>query len=72
MFSTKQIWVLRILEYSTILLLEYFEDSQANVVLPEAWLEWLSNDVTQIRNKPVKRESDWIGKTEPNPVETVS
>ena len=48
-FSPKTIWVLRIVEYSIIPMLEIFEYTLANVVLPEALLEWDSNGVTQIK-----------------------
>ena len=57
MFSPKTISVPRIVEYSTISMLDYFEDNLANVVLPEAWLECDSNDVTRIENNCVKHES---------------
>ena len=49
-------------------MLDYFEEDLANVGLPEAWLEFYSNDVTQIENKCVKRESNQIEKSESNPV----
>ena len=58
----KTIWVLRILEYYTISMLNYFEGTLANVGLPEDWLECDSNDVTQIENNYVKRKSSQIGK----------
>ena len=38
-FSPKPISMIRIVEYSTILVLEYFEDTLDNVVPSEAWLE---------------------------------
>ena len=57
MLLPKPIWVLIIVEYSTISTVDYFEDTLANVGLPEAWLEWYSNDVTQIKNKSIKRET---------------
>ena len=44
------------MEYSAILMLNYFEDTVANVGIPEAWLEWKFTDVTQIGKKYVKRE----------------
>ena len=53
--SPKPIWVLIIMEYSTISMLGYFEDTLTNVGLFEAWLEWDSNDVTRIENKFVSR-----------------
>ena len=39
-FSPKTISVLRMVEYSAILVLYYFEDTLANVGLPDDWLEW--------------------------------
>ena len=33
------------MEYSTIPMLDYFEDTLENMGLPEALLEWDSNDV---------------------------
>ena len=83
LFSPKTISVLRIVEYYTMSMLGYFEDTLTKVGLPEAWLECDSDDVTQIENNCVKRvsnqiekwvkscqnrESNWIGKTESNPV----
>ena len=44
-------------------MLNYFEDTLANVRLPEAWLEWDSNDVTQIKNKRVKYDLNQTKKT---------
>ena len=38
--------------------MDYFEYTLANVGLPEAWLEWDSNDVTQIKDKSVKCEAN--------------
>ena len=60
------------MEYFTILTLDYFEDTLANVVLPD--LDWNcdSNDVTRIRRKNVKGELNRIKKTESNPVKKVS
>ena len=59
------------MEYSTILVLEYFEDTLANVGLPEAWLKCDSNCVTQIENKYVRHESNRIGKkSESSQIET--
>ena len=46
------------MEYSTISMLNCFVDILANVGLPEAWLEWDSNDVTQIKDKSVKCEAN--------------
>ena len=43
-----------------ISVLEYFEDTLANVGLPEAWLKCDSNCVTRVENKYVKCELDWI------------
>ena len=43
--------MIRIVEYSTISVLEYFEDTLANVGIPEAFLEFSSNCVTQVENK---------------------
>ena len=56
------------MEFSTISILDYLEDILANVGLPEAWLEWDSNDVTQIKDKSVKCEANLTEKTESNPV----
>ena len=53
---------MRIVEYTTILVLEYFEDTLANVGLPEAWLRWDSNCATRVKNKYVRRESNQIKK----------
>ena len=39
-------------------MLDYFEDTLTNVGLPDAWLEWKWNDMTRIKNKYVKRESN--------------
>ena len=58
MFSTNTISSIRIVEYSTVLVLEYFKDILANVGLPEAWLEWDSNFVTRIENKYFSCESN--------------
>ena len=44
-------------------MLVHFEDTLDNMGLTEAWLEWDSNCVTQIENKYVKCESNWIDKT---------
>ena len=62
-FSPKNISVIIIVEYSTISMLEYFEDTLANVGLPEALLEWDSNYVTRIENKYIKRELNQIRKS---------
>ena len=62
MFLPKTISVLRIVEYSTISMLGYFEDTLSNVGLPEAWLEWELYGVTQIENKCGKRETNQIEK----------
>ena len=62
MLSPKTISVLRIVEYSTISMLDYFEDTLANVGLSEAWLGCVYNCVTGIRNNYVKCESNWIEK----------
>ena len=51
----KIIWVIIIFVYSTILMSYYLEDTLANVGLPEAWLEFESNYMTQIKNNCVKR-----------------
>ena len=37
-------------------MLNYLENTLGYVVLPEDQLEWESNDLTQIKNKYVKRE----------------
>ena len=55
------------MEYSTISMMDYFYDTLANVGLPEAWLEWESNDPNQTENKCVKCESNLIKKAESNP-----
>ena len=47
-FFPNSISVIIIVEYSTISVLEYFGDTVANAGLPEAWLEYDSNCVTQI------------------------
>ena len=46
-----------------------FKDTLDNAGLPEAWLECYSNNVAPIKNKFIKRESNWIGKTYSNPFE---
>ena len=43
-------------------MLDYFEDTLVNVGLPEAYMEWVSNCVTWIKNKYVKCELNWIKK----------
>ena len=48
------------MEYSTISMLDYFEDTLANVGLPEAWMGWYSNGVTRIGKKIVNSESNRI------------
>ena len=55
--------MIRIVEYSMISVLEYFEDTLNNVELPEVWLEFDLNFVTWIENKHVRRESNRIEKT---------
>ena len=54
--------MIRIVEYSTISVLEYFEDTLANVGLPEARLKCDSNYVTQVKNKYVKHKLNLIKK----------
>ena len=54
--SPKPIWVIIIVEYSTISMLNYFEDTLDNVGLPEAWLGRESNYLTQIVKKCIKSE----------------
>ena len=54
--------MLRIVEYSTILMLDYFEDIMANLGLPEDLLLWDSNYMTWIKNNYIKHESDRIRK----------
>ena len=44
------------MEYSTIVLLDYIEDTLANNGLPESWLECDSNNVTWIKKKYVKHK----------------
>ena len=52
--------------------MEYSEDALANMGLPESWLGFDSNCVTQIENKYVRRESNWIlKKIESNQIETI-
>ena len=58
MFSLNTISIIIIVEYSTISVLEYFEDTLTNVGLPESWLGWDSNYVTRIENKYISRESN--------------
>ena len=50
------------MEYSTISMLDYFEETLANVRLPESWPECDLNDVTRIKNKYIKRKSNQIKK----------
>ena len=45
-----------------ITILEYFEDIQADVGLPESWMQRDSNYVTRVAKTYVKRESNWIKK----------
>ena len=47
-FLPNTISIIRIVEYSTILVLAYFEYTLANVGLPQACLEWDVNCVTKI------------------------
>ena len=49
------------MDYSTVLMLDYLEDTLTNVELPEVLLECDSNNVTQINNKCVKRDYNQIG-----------
>ena len=49
------------MEYSIILMLDYFKDTLVNVGLPEALLECYSNGVTRIGNKFLKCEPNRIG-----------
>ena len=72
LLSPKPIWVLIIVEYSTISLLYYFEDTLANMGLPESWLEWPLNNVTKFENGCIKRELDWIKKLSQIQPKTVS
>ena len=58
----KSISVLIIVEFSTISLLDCFEDTLAHVGLPESWLEYELNDVTQIKNNYINLEPNWIVK----------
>ena len=60
--SPNPISMIRIVKYSTISVLEYFEDTLANMGLPEALLECDSNRVTRVKNKYVRRESNRIEK----------
>ena len=55
-FSPNPNSIVRIVEYSTISVLEYFEDTLANVGLPEASLKCDLNCVTRVENRYVKRE----------------
>ena len=59
--------MIRIVEYSTISVLEYFGDTLSNVGLPEAWLECDMNGATRIGNKYVRRE---LNRIEKNPIES--
>ena len=56
------------MEYSIISMLGYFKDTLSNVGIPDSWLQWDLDDVTQIENKYVKHELNWIEKYESNPV----
>ena len=47
----KPIWVFRIMEYSTISLLNYFRDTLAYVVLPCVWFDCDSNKYLFILNR---------------------
>ena len=58
----KPIWVLKIVEYSMNSIFDHFEDTLANIGLLELWIKWYYNDLIWIKNKSVKRESNWIGK----------
>ena len=49
------------MKYTTILMLDYFEETLKNVGLPKAWLGYDSNHVTQNENKCVKLELNQIG-----------
>ena len=51
------------MEYYKISMCDYFKDTLANVGLPEAWLECEYSDTTQVKNKSIKCESNWIEKT---------
>ena len=59
------------MEYSIISMLDYFKDTLANMRPYKAWMEWDSNDATQIENIYVNHESN-REKTEWNPVKTAS
>ena len=50
----------------------YFEDTLANMGLPESWLEWPLNNVTKFENGCIKRELDWIKKLSQIQPKTVS
>ena len=56
------------MEYSTISMLDYFEDTQANVGLPEAWRNVTRMMWLKLETK-FKHESNQIKKTESNSVE---
>ena len=62
MFLPDPISIIRIVEYSTISVLEYFEDTLANVGLPESLLKCDLNCVTRIENRCVRCESNRIEK----------
>ena len=62
MFFPNPILIIRIVEYSTISVQEYFKDTLANMGLPGAWLKYDLNCVTCVENKYVRRESNWIRK----------
>ena len=62
MFSTNTVSIIRIVEYSKISVLEFFEDTLANVGLTEAWLEWGFNFVTRIKKQLslIKSKNNWV------------
>ena len=62
------IWVSIIVEYSTTLMLTYFQDTLAYVGLPEGSLEWDSNEFNLTENKYLHRELNLIVKTRLNKV----
>ena len=59
------------MEYSIISMLDYFKDTLANMRPYKAWMEWDSNDATQIEYIYVNCELKKT-KTEWNPVKTAS
>ena len=70
--SPKTISVLRIVECSTISMLDYFKDTLADVGIPGSWLGCDFNDVTRIKNNCIKRRSNRIKNVSRITLKTVS